>query len=608
MDNNLKPTTVRELLGQHFYIPYYQRGYRWTKKQVKELLDDIWDFAKLPRKEEGSFYCLQPVVVIPKIWVENETEVTGYEVIDGQQRLTTIYIILDYLMKEHIKAQSLRSFFGKEIFTLRYETRKGSDNFLKNITHSNENIDFYHMWEAYRTVKDWFTNEENEIDFNDKNRFLDTLLGKRDVAYSVQFIWYEILGEQSDEENIRLFNRLNIGKIPLTNAELVKALFLSEKSFTGLEQDVILSRKNQIAHLWDEIEQSLNDVGFWSFITNKKQEDFSTKIELLLDINAGKKKNHKDPLFTFLYFLNESKKPDVKLWDLWIDIEKCFLMLKQWHSDRNLYHRIGYLIAVGEPIEDLVSLSYKSRKDIFEKKINEKIAGHINDNYTDLKYDKKSKEIEKILLLFNVETTRQSDNVNEFYPFRFHKGIQWSLEHIHAQNSEGFSKTDSKPWLEWIKFHKEVLIDMLETESNGDRKKLMLGLITELEDNSGEKLSWMTFEQLYRKTVSFFTLSEENKQQFDIHSISNLALLGRDDNSALNNSVFEVKRRELIRLDKTGNYIPVCTKRVFFKYYNDKTFTAQNYFWSSDDQKHYLAEIENKIRPYLLLKNKDNGN
>lgn len=608
MDNNLKPTTVRELLGQHFYIPYYQRGYRWTKKQVKELLDDIWDFATLKRKEDGSFYCLQPIVVIPRAWVENEMELTGYEVIDGQQRLTTIYIILNYLMKEHLQVQSLISHYGKDVFTLRYETRKGSDEFLKNITKSNEYIDYYHMWEAYRTVKDWFTDPNDFKDLNDKTRFLATLLGKRDVEYSVQFIWYEIFGKQTDEENIKLFNRLNIGKIPLTNAELVKALFLSEKSFEGLGSDVMLSRKNQIAHLWDEMEQTLNDIAFWSFITNKKKDDFSTKIELLLDINAGKKRHHKDPLYTFLYFLNESKKPGVKLWQLWLDIESCFLTLKQWHSDRNLYHRIGYLITVGEPIEDLVALSYKNRKDIFEERINKKIAGHISDDYNELKYGKKSKEIEKVLLLFNVETTRQSNNVNEFYPFRFHKGIQWSLEHIHAQNSEAFSKTDSKPWHEWLKFHKDVLTDMLETESNLERNNLIQNLIAEFDHNAGEKLSWLIFEQLYQKTVSFFTLSEDNKQKFDIHSISNLALLGRDDNSALNNSVFEVKRRELIRLDKTGNYIPVCTKRTFFKYYNDKTFTAQNYFWSSDDQMHYLTEIENKIRPYLSLKNSKNGN
>ena len=44
--NKLVLKTIHELLGEKFYIPAYQRGYRWTKLQVKELLDDIWEFSQ----------------------------------------------------------------------------------------------------------------------------------------------------------------------------------------------------------------------------------------------------------------------------------------------------------------------------------------------------------------------------------------------------------------------------------------------------------------------------------------------------------------------------------------------------------------------------------
>ncbi len=104
-----------------------------------------------------------------------------------------------------------------------------------------------------------------------------------------------------------LFTRLNIGKIPLTNAELIKALFLSSSSFNQDNTEEATRKKLEISHIWDTIEQELGDNHFWSFITNEKQSYFSTKIELLFDLIAGKDKKEIDPLFTFLHFLNKAK-------------------------------------------------------------------------------------------------------------------------------------------------------------------------------------------------------------------------------------------------------------------------------------------------------------
>ena len=55
----LKP--ISRLLdgAYHFYIPSYQRGYRWNDRQVKDLLKDIWDFARNDDKRKTDFYCLQ---------------------------------------------------------------------------------------------------------------------------------------------------------------------------------------------------------------------------------------------------------------------------------------------------------------------------------------------------------------------------------------------------------------------------------------------------------------------------------------------------------------------------------------------------------------------
>ena len=80
----------RFLKGRTFHIPDYQRGYRWTSQQVEELLQDLLVFA-IGEKNTDAYYCLQPIVV------RNDVANNRLEVIDGQQRLTTLKIILHYL-------------------------------------------------------------------------------------------------------------------------------------------------------------------------------------------------------------------------------------------------------------------------------------------------------------------------------------------------------------------------------------------------------------------------------------------------------------------------------------------------------------------------------
>jgi uncharacterized protein with ParB-like and HNH nuclease domain len=119
-----------------FFIPSYQRGYRWTSRQVGDLLNDLWEFAKRPQKREEDIYCLQPVVVTrrsPECW----------EVIDGQQRLTTIRIILSFINNEVFRSSD-------DAFVIEYETRPGSQAFLNQIdkNRKDENIDYFHIGDS----------------------------------------------------------------------------------------------------------------------------------------------------------------------------------------------------------------------------------------------------------------------------------------------------------------------------------------------------------------------------------------------------------------------------------------------------------------------------
>ena len=139
MEKSLELKSISKILGMNFFIPSYQRGYRWGDRQVLDLLKDIYEFAN-KTKIKDEFYCLQPIVVAIK-------KDDKYNIIDGQQRLTTIYIILKYLkdsgekfkeFKDKEEYKEILEFcdiegFGKiELYTIEYETREDSKKFLEN--------------------------------------------------------------------------------------------------------------------------------------------------------------------------------------------------------------------------------------------------------------------------------------------------------------------------------------------------------------------------------------------------------------------------------------------------------------------------------------------
>ena len=131
-----------------YFIPSYQRGYRWTEIEVRDLLNDIMEFSER-RKDENEWYCLQPLIVKE---IKEEGEFKHWEIIDGQQRLTTIFLILKYLG-------------CKSKFTLSYETRKKSQEFLEKVTLKQEenkitNIDFEHIYGAYKKIDEWFKQQD----------------------------------------------------------------------------------------------------------------------------------------------------------------------------------------------------------------------------------------------------------------------------------------------------------------------------------------------------------------------------------------------------------------------------------------------------------------
>lgn len=569
----LEPKEIGKIKGT-FYVSSYQRGYRWTESQVKTLLNDLWDNCK---QEVQKDYCLQPVVVRKC----NEDE---YELIDGQQRFTTILLLLGYISdKIHV---------GQPNYKLEYETRIGTSQFLNDITEkrAHENIDFYHIYNAYMCIDKWGKDNFGEDDNNmDKITNLFKLMGY--LTQKVKIIWYEV-GE--NEDPIALFTRLNIGRIQLTNAELVKALLLKEHDDHEIDRDKI-ERSIQ----WDSIEKELrsdNDE-LWYFLTKEDHEKYPTRIELLFDMMAGKMPEEREKYFTFFWFENEIKQYGVKC--VWDEIQRNFLQIKEWYTADLFYHKIGYLISSGsKTMMELFNAAKDKRKSELLKDIDKMIADSIDLNpkegetYSDLSYEKNYNKISNILLLFNIESIIKED-VYQRFPFSKYNTCEWSLEHIHAQNSEGLKKKETQ--MEWIKMHIGSVLAQSENGKYGDVVDQMQNII-----DTGIIEARGTFDDLFAKVCNI--LSNDTDTEY-IHSISNMALLAKDDNAALNNSTFDVKRNQIVEMDRKGAFIPYCTKMVFLKYYTPSN-ENQIHFWGKSDRDAYVKAIEEMLQPYLEINNK----
>ena len=93
MADNLSMKNIWELHAYSFTIPYQQRGYKWTEYNIINLLQDLVDYISSGK----GFYCLQPIAIVPIDKSSNH-----YSIIDGQQRLTTIYLLHKFLFSSQI--------------------------------------------------------------------------------------------------------------------------------------------------------------------------------------------------------------------------------------------------------------------------------------------------------------------------------------------------------------------------------------------------------------------------------------------------------------------------------------------------------------------------
>ncbi|MCI8988417.1 MAG: DUF262 domain-containing protein [Clostridia bacterium] len=560
----------KSLQGLIFVIKEYQRGYRWEPSQIKALLNDIKDF----KTHDGELkYCLQPLVVKKiKSEVSSENRLSKsldhqtvfqeeadeiWELIDGQQRLTTVLLILDACYSAKQK--------------LPYDV----------IYMNHRDIDKYYIEQAKSTITDWFEK------FGSKEDDIKSEVRKK-INSNIQFIWYEVSDSANSSE---VFTKLNMGKIPLTNAELFKALLLSHN-----ENDSDSVQRAKISFEWDVIEQSLHDDEFWYFISNENKEH-ETRIDYLLKLYAlthktdavvvESKINEDDNLFPFLVVNAIIQKGHKSVKEIWLDIVKIHDTLKMWYTNSSLYHKLGFLITVKGKSFDTINSFLKIAEENKKSKVNSLIDDSIKEvfkkvNLDGLNYNNVShkKHIKNVLLYFNILTMLNSKTQMRF-SFRQYKDEKqkWDIEHINARATE-----------------QELLNATTETA----RKELLEGFIEQLKyigDNKTIKKIQNFITDHIKDTdtsvfVQFYNEINDIYGDFNENGLGNLTLLDAETNRSYKNALFAVKRKKIIEKDKGEVFIPVCTKNVFLKMYSDEKGIKNMLAWNINDAQNYLDEIK----------------
>lgn len=601
---------VKDLIGEHFLIPDYQRGYRWESQQVSDLLNDISFFYQ---KNPNESYSMQPIVV--------KKRDIRWEVVDGQQRLTTVLLILQALGYV-------------ESYIIDYQVLENSTSHILDIANcpNIDDINLFHMKQAYNTVLEWVHNKVGE---HGSFKTVDDLISF--CINNLKFLWYRAdLVDDSPGEKI--FRRLNIGKIELTQSELIKALFLSKDNFAN---DAV-NRREELAHQWDSIEAALQNDEFWLFITNLKDDKSPTRIEFVLKYLY---ENYKDTLFVINNFDEDINSRDAlfrayyetfrndrhKFNGIWLKVNDVIATWQLWYEDVTLYHLIGFLLFQYSGQFTLRTLYDKWQKSIYIdflsnyviKFISEKVIGSFDPNRIYVTKDKNGNEKDHkreafpYLLLMNVlHVLRQNiSHLNNpsyqqgvFYKFPFHLlkreikkiGEGWDVEHIDSATTNALDQWKAQK--EWILSSYLSLTKDQKKELDSDTN-----LSVFFNSNSDDE-SYESFKSLASKISNWIEPSGEIEYP-DKNRIYNYALLDSSTNRGYKNAIYPTKRQHIrnktigvllyadwekdkivIKKDvKKSAFVPPCTLNVFTKQYSYMPGTFMR--WTLSDALDYEKEI-----------------
>ena len=608
--------TIAKLLEKEYeyIIPDYQRGYRWQCSHICEFMDDVW------RATEKDWNCIQPIIVS---WLNDKK----YTLIDGQQRLTTIDIILKELKKNRFKL-----------------------NREDVINPDEDEINEKFKQCAQKTVEKWFE-KHPEIKVDEFNRRL------REYT---KVIWYKV----EEKDAIEVFTRININRIPLTAADLLKAMFLRKLTTEG----DIDKQQIEISHQWNEIESTLQDDRFWLMFNDKNDQD-SCRISRIFriayacknqgdngDTDGNESCENDSENAVFRYFVNKIRTGDTsntnedsinkefgRIKEIWKEIENIYRTLCDWYEDIDTFHLVCMYVIINKraTISKLYaewkSKTRKEFRDLLRKEIKKSLFGDdsVGDKIEKCDYRRNPGQIKNILLLHNVATTmlrnwpqhrwkdRKSSNERHLknmcsrFPFHMYKIAKWNLEHISPCSGDSTNPKQREIFITCLKGSLEDGI-LKQKMKNGDSEtlnKLIEKFEESVKNKNTDTIGQTTSEilDILIKLKIYIPLGEELQ-----HSIKNITLLDEGTNKSYGNKFYVDKRNAILERVSEKNedtpelcmneysFIMPCTLNAFSKVYSQKYNDLL--FWGIDDAMDYGNDMIKTISHFLALESENENN
>lgn len=627
MDNS-QWLSVKDIVSKYkkFNVPSLQRTYRWGEKEITLLLNDLYEFYNTNKDSTNDFYPLQPLILKKS----NQNDDT-WNVLDGQQRLTTIKLIASFF--EMDKDYCL---------DISYDTREKTKDFLDNISNKKEedvgkSMELYYIFHAYEVIKAWFQKNKKEKDTEKIDAIRNVLFEKERTRFVVQEM-------NIDDDEAKTFQNINQGRIPLSCSELIKALFLghifeSHKNDNncrfayssdgyGLfipinpikERQSLTRLQNIIAKEWDDIETVLMHDEFYSFVCPEKDRSIN-RMDFLFEVVCGNEKYKKyktdDPFNAIYERIKDDKNANIvdTISHCWNEVVKCFNRMQKLYYDFDAYHLVGFCICEDIGIsDDFYKYCNEDEKlDEFKTAIRVKIKGKVlsglktddlDEELKGLRYKENKDKIKEILLLHNL----QSYSYEKIrFPFNLYDGGKnYDIEHIHATAEEKADKNSRYEWFETnhshIKKEKEKLKGLFEIFEEGYKKK------------NRDIFKDDKFNDLRKIMINDNLDNGNEKEDFlkDNNGIWNLCLLDSTTNRTYKNSLFITKREMILKkakgeMDKEDYVYPLllCTERIFLKFYSNVDSDDNLNFWTKNNREAYLKDISKKVTEFLKLKGED---
>ncbi len=306
---------IKDLLSNKFLfeIPDYQRAYSWTKENLKQLVEDIWESVELNKargnKEFDQYepYFLGSIVLCSKEYKDDGCGI--YDVIDGQQRLTSI-IMLIAAIRDLIDNEEYKKVLSDLIYqkpnvlmgikeSIRVKARGKEEEFFKKYILTNggtelvKDLDVEELSEAKQNMvnaievfRDSFFNENGELLEEKLNEF---------IVYLLQKVVLVVITTESFTSAFRLFNVINARGLPLTDSDLLKS-----ENLRVMNPEI----RKEYTDIWESHEQDLGKEKLDQIIGFMRTMKLKNKVEESVYEEFSKKIFRNEPEYLGVNFVN----------------------------------------------------------------------------------------------------------------------------------------------------------------------------------------------------------------------------------------------------------------------------------------------------------------